>query len=456
MTTLPNDIDTLKVLIKQLLAENAQLKAENAELRRRLGMDSHNSDKPPSSDGYQKKTVKPGLPKDKKGTKGGQVGHPGNTLKRVEEPDHVQIHVPAQCQCCQRRFSEDEAQIIHSRQLFDLPEPRLEVTEHRIGQVECCGISHCGEYPFEVKASVQYGPGVRALIVKLSVEHKMPMEQISQVFEDRYGYDLNSATITSTLECGYHLAEVIEHQSMASLREADTVHFDETGVRVEGKLHWLHTAATETHTHLFIHEKRGGEALTSELSVLKDFTGTAVHDCWLPYFNFGDARHVLCGAHLLRELAARAENGSLWAQEMREFLLDLYKMPRPLLAQEQVRQHYHIILARAECEEPPPQPGKRGKPKQSPGRNLLSRLRQHEDGVLAFALESGVPFTNNQAERDLRPAKVKQKVSGCFRTQAGARRYARLQAIISTFRKQGLNVFATLRDLFARRPVVLA
>jgi transposase len=433
MTELPNDIESLKALIVQLLEKIAQLEAENAELRRRLGMDSHNSDKPPSSDGYQKKTVKPGLPKDKKGTKGGQVGHPGNTLKRVAEPDHIPIHIPEQCPCCQRQFSEDEAQIIHSRQVFDLPEPRLEVTEHRIGQVECCGISHCGEYPFEVKASVHDGPGVRALIVKLSVEHKMPLEQISQVFLDLYGYDLNSATITSTLECGYHLAAVIERQNMANLHEADTVHFDETGVRVDGKLRWLHTAATETHTHRFIHDQRGGEALNSEASVRKDFTGTAVHDCWLPYFKFSDARHVLCGAHVLRELTAQAENGSLWAPEMREFLLDLYQMPPPLLAHEQVRQHYHIILAPAEFEEPPPQPGKRGKPKQSPGRNLLNRLRQHEDGVLAFALDSGVPFTNNQAERDLRPTKVKQKVSGCFRTQAGARRYARLQAIISTW-----------------------
>ena len=130
MTILPNDIDILKGLIKQLLVENAPLKAENAELRRRLGMDSSNSHKPPSSDGYQKKTVKPGLPKSKNSAK---VGHKCNPLQRVEEPDHVQIHVPKQCQCCQRRFSGDEAQIVHSRQVFDRPEPRLEVTEHRIG-----------------------------------------------------------------------------------------------------------------------------------------------------------------------------------------------------------------------------------------------------------------------------------------------------------------------------------
>ena len=237
MTDLPNDIDFLKALIMQLLEKIAQLEAENAELRRRLGMDSRNSDQPPRSDGYQKKTVKPGLPKGKKGTKGGQVGHKGNTLKRVEEPEHRQIHVPEPCQCCGRRFSEDEAPIVHSRPVFDLPEPRLEVTEHRIGPVECGGISHRGEYPVEVRASVHYGPGVRALLVKLSVEHQMPLEQLSQVFEDRYGYDLNSATIANTLECGYHLAAVIETPSIANLREANTVHFDETGVRVEGKLH---------------------------------------------------------------------------------------------------------------------------------------------------------------------------------------------------------------------------
>jgi transposase len=336
MTDLPNDIEFLKALIMKLLAENAHLKAENTELRRRLGMDSSNSHKPPSSDGYPKKIIKPGLPKNKKNAKGGQIGHKGNTLKRVETPDHVQTHMPQQCRCCQRQFSEDEAQIIHSRQVFDLPEPRLEVTEHRIGQVECCGISHCGEYPFEVRASVHYGPGVRALITKLSVEHKMPMEQISGLFEDLYGYAVNSATIEGILACGYHLASAIESQSMASLREADTVHFDETGVRVEGKLYWRHTAATETHTHLFIHEKRGGEALSSETSVLKEFTGTAVHDCWSPYFNKranGENPNNLAGVTCLTacENTRTAYSPSPWTPASRSRITKLngtYALPR--------------------------------------------------------------------------------------------------------------------------------
>jgi transposase len=294
---------------------------------------------------------------------------------------------------------------------------------------------------------------VRAWVTTLSVDHKMPLEQISQLFEDLYGYDLNSATVEQALERGYELAEPIESQIKARLLEEDTAHFDETGVRVKGKLHWLHTASTAQHTHLFVHARRGLEALKSEASVLKDFQGTAVHDCWSAYFSFEQGRHVLCGAHLLRELNNLMENGSLWAGEMHEFLLDLYKMPRPIVAAEEVRKHYYIILAQAEREEPPPQRGKRGKPKRSAGRNLLDRLTKHADGVLAFALEPGIPFTNNQAERDLRGAKVKLKVSGCFRTTSGARVYARLQAAISTFRKQGLNVFATLRNLFSRQPV---
>jgi transposase len=456
MTDIPSDIEILKALNKQLLEENERLKAEIAELRRRLGLDSGNSHKPPSSDGYRKKTVKPGLPKDGKRAHGGQEGHKGKTLMRVARPDLMHVHLPGQCAFCGRRFTlEEEHEVIQSRQVFDLPEPKLEVTEHCIGQVKCCGVLQRGEYPAEVTASVQYGAGVRALVTQLSVDHKMPLEQISRLFENLYGYDLNSATVEDALGLGYALAEPVEHQVIAHLQTQETVHFDETGIRVNGKLHWLHTASTATHTHLFVHEKRGAEALESETSVIKDFTGVAVHDCWSPYFNFEQARHVLCGAHLLRELNHLMENGSLWADEMHEFLLDLHKMPRPIVAAEEIRQHYRILLAQADLEEPPPQRGPRGTPKQSVGRNLFNRLKKHEDGVLAFAWEPGIPFTNNQAERDLRPAKVKLKVSGCFRTKPGAHVYARLQAVISTFRKQGLNVFTSLRELFLLRPVAL-
>jgi len=456
MSPLPNDIEALRAIIKQLLESNKRLEAENAELRRRLGMDSSNSHKPPSSDGYAKPPIKPGLPKDKH-PKGGQKGHRGKTLERVAHADRLEIHLPGQCQCCGRPIAAEERhKIIGSRQVFDLPSPKLEVLEHRIGQVECCGTKQSGEYPVNVTAAVQYGENVKALIVKLSIDHKMPLAQISQLFEDTYGCKLNSTTIEETLKQCYELAAPIVQQVKEHLLEANTVHFDETGIRAGGKLHWLHTASTENYTHLFINDKRGQEALKSDASILKDYEGRAIHDCWSPYFKFEGATHALCGAHLLRELESLKENGSSWAGQMREFLLAVYKTPPAANTQAQVCDQYHRILSQADLEEPKPQPSKRGKAKQSVGRNLHDRLQKYQDEVLAFAFEVGVPFTNNQAERDLRCSKVKQKVSGGFRTKSGAEVYARLQATTSTFRKQGLNVFATLRDLFLRRSVVSA
>jgi transposase len=339
--------------------------------------------------------------------------------------------------------------VIQSRQVFDLPQPKLEVTEHQIGQITGCGVAQCGGYPAGVSATVQYGSGVRALITLLSVDHKMPLEQISQLFVDRYGDDLNSGTILDVLERGSIQAAPLEAAAMARLQETGVVHFAETGLRVAGKLDWLHTASTNDPTHLFIHPKRGRAALTSPASVLNDFTGVAVHHCWSPYFKFTPARHVLCGAHLLRELNGLKEGGSRWAAALHQFLLNLYHRPHPILAVAEVQESYQALLKQAAQEEPPPQPSPRGNPQQTPGRNLLDRLRTHQDGVLAFAFEAGIPFTNNQAEQDLRPAKVKLKVSGSFRPVQGACVYARLQAVISTFRKQGESVFARWRELFS-------
>lgn len=452
-----DDTAALKALVEQLQEKIDRLENENAELRRRLGLNSGNSDKPPSSEGYRKRTVRPGLPKDGNRSKGGQQGHKGDTLKRAEEPDYVEVHLPVQCSCCGRRFGAAEPhEVIGSRQVFDLPEPKLEVTEHRIGRISCCGRAHEGGYPADVTASVRYGGGVRALVTKLSVDRRMPMEQISGLFEDMYGYPLSTATVEGVPQRAYELSAPVEEKIRSAPLNSETVHFDETGIRAAGKLNRLHTASTGSFTHLSVHQKRGAAALESEASILKDFNGNAVHDCRSPYFRFDGVRHVLCGAHLPRELAGLMEKGSLWADEMREFLLDLYKMPHPIAAADEVRRHYHVILAHADAEEPPPRRGRRGKPKHSAGRNLLNRLKKHEEGVPASALEEDVPFTNNQAERDLRPAKVKQKVSGCFRTENGAQLYARLQAVISTFRKQGLKVFTSLRDLFSKRPVALA
>jgi transposase len=286
----------------------------------------------------------------------------------------------------------------------------------------------------------------------------MPLEQICTLFKDLYGYELNSETVEKALEEGYTLSATLEAETKEQLKQANVVHFDETGLRVGGKLYWLHTAGNAFYTHLFVHKKRGEQALLSSASVLKDFTGFAIHDYWSAYYKFNNARHGACNAHILRELWGLHENGSFWSKMMHTLLLVLHQQPLPLKgeAADKFIQEYHQILSYAELEEPPPQArlGK-GRPKNTPGRNLLRRLKEHTSSVLAFALVEGVPFTNNQAERDLRPAKVKQKVSGCFRTEHGAEVYARLQAVISTCRKQERNVFVTLRNIFAHQNVSL-
>ncbi|NJO16666.1 MAG: IS66 family transposase [Thioploca sp.] len=290
---------------------------------------------------------------------------------------------------------------------------------------------------------------MRALIAMLSVDYNMPLEQISRFFADIFGYKLNRQTSLEVLERGDELLAPLEEPIKATLRSSEVVHFDETKIRVEGQLYWLHTASNAENTHLFLHARRGTEALNSEESVLPNFRGRAVHDCWAPYFSCNQAKPSLGGAHLLRELKGLIEEGRLWAAEMHELLLDVYNMPNSMVAGEEIRKHYLIILDHAEREEPPPQPGNRGRPKPSPRRNRLDRLRTHQDSVLAFALEVGVPFTNNPAERDLRPAKVKLKICGGFRTVEGGVVYARIQALISTLRNRGRNVFSQLRDLFS-------
>jgi len=449
----------LEAEVARLQVEVACLGAENAELRRRLGLNSQNSHKPPSSDGYRKKRVQPALPKGEKHVAGGQPGHTGKTLRQVERPDRVRMHLAGHCAVCGRKIGVDEPhEVVSRRQVFDLPEARLEVTEHQLGCIACCGQKQCGEYPADVRSAVQYGSAVRALVVKLSVDHRMPLEQIGCLFSDLYGYELNSETVERALEEAYELAAPLEAETKEQLKRAQVAHFDETGVRVGGRLQWLHTASNALYTHLFVHEKRGEQALRSDASVLNDFTGRAIHDHLAAYYTFTQVEHGACNAHILRELQGLSDNGSAWGKAMHTFLLELYRQALPLQGEAATRaqQRYCQILSQAQLEEPPPEPNAgRGRPKSTPGRNLLRRLTEHEDAVLAFALVEGVPFTNNQAERDLRPAKVKQKVSGCFRTDRGAKVYARLQAVISTCRKQERNPFVTLRNLFAHQPVSL-
>jgi len=460
---LSNDISVLKDLVIALLAkvaslesENTALRAENAELRSRLNLNSGNSHKPPSSDGLKKK---PGLPKNPAQKSGAQVGHKGKTLEMVVNPDAVVVHHASSCPCCSKVFSlSDVLEVLQKRQVFDIPAPRMEVTEHQLGVINCCGQQHFGSFPLEVGQPVQYGSRIKALSVLLNNDYKVPLEKIEQLMGDLWGCSFNESTVVTANARMYQRLEPVEEQIKTAILDSKTAHFDETGMRVEKSLHWFHVASTAWFTYLFVHKKRGREALESGSSLLKDFQNRAVHDCWESYFGYKQCQHALCGAHLLRELTNLIEKDSKWAAKMHQFFLDLYQSSQKatsVVADRQTweREFKHICQL-ADTEEPPPIQGKRGKPKNSKGRNLLNRLNDHQDEWLAFAFVEGVPFSNNQAERDIRCLKTKQKVATNFQTLKGAQHYARIQSFTSTLRKHSMNVFQNLINAFDRKTIV--
>lgn len=451
---MPDNILDLQTLVLLLINENTikehtinALEAEIAQLKARLNQDSHNSSKPPSSDGLHKK---PAFPRKKGGRPGGQQGHQGHTLEMVSTPDHVVMSKADRCTCGQD-LSREQVSIVACRQVFDLPEPRLEITEYQSGQVICpvCGQVHKGEFPQDVNAPTQYGPRVKALTAMLNSLYKMPFKKIQDLFEDLYRYPINVSTIIGANAACYDKLSQAEMMIQEKVIAGGVVNSDESGVRCQGKLHWLHVASNPLFTYLFVHPGRGKQALESDQSIMNRYFGWLVHDCWNSYFNLTHVKHAICGAHLLRELQSLAENQSRWATSFKKFLLELYQQPfeQRLENREAIEKEYNILIDQGQKEEPPPVSTK-GKPKRTRGRNLLERLQKFKDPVLAFAFNPEVPFTNNQAERDIRPIKVKQKISGCLRTLKGANHYARIAGFISTTRKHHLNVFKELCNAF--------
>lgn len=442
---------------KQIAELQASLQAalrKIADLEVRLAQNSDNSSRPPSSDGL---TKKPAFPRSSGKRRGGQSGHRGDTLQMVAQADRVVFHPVADVCQCGNALSEVNGQVTAKRQVFDLPPQALIVTEHRIEGKVCngCGCVHQGTFPDHVSAPVQYGDSVKALVSLLSVGHNMPVGGIKSLFADLFGYALNEATIQRANTLYYEQLAQEEAIVKDELQQEKLIHADESGIRAEGKLQWLHVASSALFTYFYRHCKRGRGALEDQRSALSAFSGWVVHDCWASYFTAGNYRHALCGAHLLRELAALIEQGSQWATQMHELLMATYlacergKSSLSAVALQTTIRKYQAILQQAHREEPPPEPRARGharpgRDKQSKGRNLMNRLAKHQAAVLAFAQHEEVPFTNNLAERDIRPWKTKLKISGCFRTTTGADHYARIRGFISTARKQQKQVFAEL------------
>ena len=470
---LPTTVESCHVLIKNLLSiiEHQQKRIDEltsrvAELEARLNQNSGNSSRPPSSDGPKRK---PGIPKDSKG-QGGQKDHKGNTLRKVEHPDHIVRLTTAVCGCG-LPLDTDGGQVEQTYQVFDLPEPKLEVTEYqRIRQRCVCGCEHLGALPAGVHASVQYGSGVRALTVLLNNSCQISYEKVRSLFSDLFGYDLNESTAVSNNELAYERLETTENKIKEALIKGEVTHFDESGIKVGIKLKWLHTACSTLFTYLFVSQNRGGPVHQTEASILSRIKNWAVHDCYGTYFKFNNCRHALCNPHILRELQAQVEQGKLWATDLQTFLLELYKKSEkgtkivPDIAAEKDKwlkmcksaiQIEELLLPK-KISPKPGQKKKRGRKERGKALSLLDRLVEHSNAILAFAEYEAVPFSNNQAERDIRPVKTKQKVAGCFRTDQGADRYARIQGFISTCRKHQLNVFNELRAVCSTADLYVA
>jgi transposase len=438
--------DVVFELVSTFEEQLALLTLRLKELEDRLGKDSHNSHKPPTKTGRHP---------------GGQKGHPGRNLAFAERPDAIVEHAPKQCACCGLDLTllcgeEDER-----RQVFDLPPLRLLVTEHRTRRKVCpdCGHTNQATFPPEVSQPVQYGARVKALGVYLASYQLLPYGRIASLFADLFDAPLSPGTLFAAQQDASSRLSGALACIKTALIGAQVVDFDETGLRILGSLHWLHSASTPSLTYYDWHHKRG-KAGMDKAGILPHFSGIAVHDGWDSYRHYA-CSHALCNAHHLRELAALYEQGGQeWATSLRSLLVQIKKAVERAkeqngsclhpLREAQLEGRYRKLLKEGFAVNPPPEPipGKRGRPKQSPARNLLDRLQRDACSTLRFMYDFRVPFDNNLAERDIRMMKVQQKVSGCFRSTEGADAFCRIRSYLSTLKKQGQQILAALEHVF--------
>lgn len=420
-------------------------------LLNRLGLNSRNSSKPPSSDPNRKKTRNNG-----NNNPGGQRGHSGNHLELVDDPDQVEsLKVNRATLPTDGTF---RCIGYERRQVFDIQISRV-VTEYQAEILEDeRGRRVVAPFPEHVKVKTQYACGVKIHSVYMSLFQLLPYKRIEEHFADQFDIPLSAGSIYNFNNEVYERLAPFEDWAKRELSQALLLHADETGINIGGKRKWLHVVCSATLTLLMPHDKRGGEAM-ADMGVLPGYAGTLVHDHWKPYYQL-PCDHALCNAHHLRELErAWEQDKQQWAKQLQALLLEINKavdaaggvLNTP--ETDAFRERYRQLLREAETECPPPdesqrKKGQRGRLKRSKSRNLLERLIQFEEDVLRFMVEHEVPFTNNQGERDLRMSKVQQKISGCFRSEPGAKIFARIRSYLSTCQKNGIACEQALRLLY--------
>jgi transposase len=458
-------------LVQSLITHfEAQIQALNERVREleiRLGKDSHNSHKPPSSDEPTfRRPARKSLRKRSGKKPGGQPGHTGCTRLQVETPDEVHLHAPGSCAQCGDDLQDVDPSLAQRRQVFDLPPLRLHVREHQALSRRCPGCGHTtrAAFPQGVDEPVQYGPGVLGLGLYLQTYQLLPYGRAAGLIGDLFGQTPSQGTLARALEQAHEHLEPVEQQIHEGLRRSPSVHFDETGLRITSTRQWVHSAGTPTLTLYRAHAKRGREAIDA-MGVLPGYEGVSIHDAYTSYLSY-PGRHALCNAHLLRDLvAAEEETQAVWAGAMRELLLEIKAAATQARAAgaaqlepvqlQAFRARYDALLREGLVAHPPnPPTGRAGRRKQSPAYNLVLRLQKRADQVLAFMYDLGIPFDNNLAERDLRMIKTQQKISGGFRSRSGAEVFCRIRSYISTVRKQRLPLMEALRSVFSGAPLM--
>ncbi len=397
------------------------------------------------------------------------MGHKGATREFVEKPDHLVIHAPESCDLCGSSLSGAEVKGSERRQVHDLPPQKIEVIEHLAQTKVCvrCGMKNKAKFPSGINAPVQYGAGVRSVVAYLLGYQLLPFERCAEAMGDLFNCQLSVGTLASIFkECA---RETVEPWLLIKegISKSEVIGVDETNLRVNQKQQWVHVSSTDQLT-LLVHDKRRGTPAIESIGILSEYKGVCVHDGFTAYDQYQQCRHSLCNAHILRELNYVIETSKpSWATEMKKLLLDIKatvsvatEAGKTRLALKQEKEflgQYDRIVTEAGKLYEPLRRKKRGtktrRPKESPivaaARKLVNRLIAKRDEMLLFMTDFRVPFDNNQAERDLRMLKVKQKISGCFRTEQGAAEFCQMRSYVSTMKKQGHSVMTTIRSVFA-------
>jgi transposase len=465
INNLNGELVSLNQEIRALREENKSLYARIAELEAKLNKNSNNSSKPPSTDNHKK----PANNRKKTGrSPGGQDGHEGKTLLKVNKPDKVIDIKPEACECgCNLSHIEGRTE---TRQVFEVPIITINVTEYRTHEVVCpkCNKVHKTDFPETITQPVQYGDNLQALMVYLSNYQLVPLGRTTEIIKTLTGHNISQGTIVNATKRLYDNLEKVEKAIKEQLKKADLLHTDESGMRSQGKTNWVHTASTENLTYYAMHKKRGSQA-TKDIGILPEFKGTMMHDHWKPYYTFTDCTHAECNAHHVRNLKGIHENyGHEWAQDMASLLVEIKRAVDTLkdkglnaMAEGDIKAYvarYNSIITKGKAEDAAKGSGnvskKTGKPLKSNALRLLEKLEEYDIETLAFLYDFSIPFDNNLAERDIRMVKLRQKISGCFRGDNGGKWFCRIRSYISTCRKNGQDVMESLKKAVKGEPFI--